>query len=77
MIPFSDLMKQVDGVFEKTKEYTNISVSYSRFESGNIELQYKFYQPDFSNTIGFDSVQELQTAMDNIINSPKDKGVKV
>jgi len=77
MIPFSELQKQADKVAEVTGKHVSVSITYDVFDTGEVELQYSFYtnQPPLHHY--FKTVQELQQAMENIINPPVDEGVEV
>lgn len=75
LISFSDLIKQADLVAEKTGLYTTVGVTYLNYKSETRELRYEFYQQTFCTTKRFDTVQELQQAMDRIINPIEDVGV--
>ena len=77
MIPFSDLQKQADAVAEKVGQCVKISVDYWNYESGSRKLVYGLYITDFRSTSWHATVQELQQAMENIINPPEDQGVSL
>jgi len=71
LVPFSDLQILCDYIENKTGVYTSIGIRY------NGKLKYTFYQEPFLRTTEFNTVQELQQAMERILNPPVDQGVLI
>ena len=76
MIPFTVLDAIVDRIVGKVGEHVEVSRSYNHYSCGSKEASYRLY---IANTMNgnYKSVQELQAAMENIINPPEDLGVMV
>ena len=76
MIPFTVLQAQTDRVADKIEKHVSLSVIYDNFSESPGETKYRLYIADISND-HYNTVQELQAAMERIINPPDDVGVLV
>jgi hypothetical protein len=76
IIPFKTLQEQAEKCGKLLDEYVSISVSFDVFH-GEGELKYKFYRASAHGTKEFGTVQDLQKAMQDTLNPPRDMGVKV
>lgn len=85
LISFSDLMKQAALVVEKTGHSTSIQpmgwVHRDGPEATRETIEYQMTIVSDAMVVelqeNYKTVQELQQAMENIINPPEDQGVKV
>lgn len=78
MIPFSELQRLADKCQTKIGAACKVSVSYWRYKSGNSDLSYNLYMAnDTTGTRKFATIQEFKAAVANILNPPKDTGVKI
>ncbi len=77
MIPFSELQSLADKLRAKTGMACNISVNYWAWRQGGSKLTYELYLSDYDGNRKFETVQEFKAAVNNILNPPKDTGVKV
>lgn len=78
MIPFSELTKQADKVAEVTGDSVSIEVEYWSHYEGTKTTRYIFWMgKDKPENGRYKTAQELQAAMENIINPQADEGVTV
>lgn len=78
MIPFSELTKQADKVAEVTGDSVSIEVEYWSHYGGTKTTRYIFWMgKDKPENGRYKTAQELQAAMENIINPQADEGVTV
>jgi len=76
MTPFTYLAELADKIREKTGESCHVTIGYWAFETRQ-RLDYELYLESYNSTKRFESVSDLITAMQNIINQPADEGVSV
>jgi len=73
LVPFSDLQILADYIADKTGKHVQVAINYDFYTVGP-ETTYRLYVADTYNK-HFNTVQELQQAMERILNPPVDQGV--
>ena len=79
MIPFSELQRLADKCKKKTGLSCMVSLEYWSWSDdiGGSDLKYGLHIANSTVHQKFDTVQEFKTGVANILNPPKDTGVKI